>query len=103
MARGSWPLRRFLKRPGRYKTYCPVAVTPQETTKLTVAVALNVGIIAPPGLCNAANNAAGVPAGQVAVPVVVQVAEVQLKPVTEGSLTIELGAFAGPRFETVTV
>lgn len=73
------------------------------TRKLTVDPALSVGIVAPAPLCKAVNIAAGVPTGHVAVPVVVQLAVVQLRPVATGSLATALGAFPGPKFDTVTV
>lgn len=81
-----------------------MAVTPQVTTSVKVEPALKVGMIAPPALCNAVIKAAGVPAGQVAVPeVTAQVAAVQFRPVTAASLTMELGALAGPKLTNVTV
>lgn len=61
-------------------------------------------MLVPPALCNAVINAAGVPAGQVAVPAVTaQVAAVQFRPVTVASLTMEFGALAGPKLATVMV
>lgn len=61
-------------------------------------------MLAPPALCSAVINAAGVPAGQAAVPAVTaHVAAVQLSPVATGSLMIELGALAGPKLAMVMV
>lgn len=73
------------------------------TTKVAVAPLSNVGSTAPPALCSAAMIAAGVPTGQVAVPVTVHAAAVQLRPGATGSFTTALGAFPGPRLDTVTV
>ena len=83
----------------RELTYCPVAVTPQVTTKLAVEPDGN-AVIDTPGLTNVPMGGL---AAQVAPPAPVQVTVVQFSPVTTGSVTRLPGAAAGPRLTMVSV
>ena len=78
--------------------YCPVAVTPQLTTKLKVDPVANEASVKPPPVNRFGNNPGHTPA-----PEAVQLATEQLNPALGVSLTIAPLAAAGPVLANVTV
>ena len=87
----------FYLRPLHQK---PVADTLQLSVMVTVAPVGKLGILVPAGDCNEATKAAPVSTGQVAPPVALQLAVLQVNPVLAGSLTTVPPAGPGPTFVT---
>ena len=80
--------------------YCPVAVTPQVTTKLALEFAGKEGVTSNPAPCRAATVGL---AGHIFAAVELQVTVVQFSPGTTPSVSTDPGAGEGPKFATVRV